>query len=303
MKNSPQSDWQLPRSRMPTTTSLVAFEAAARTGSFVNAANELCLSASAISKEIKSLEERVGIPLFERAGRGIVLTSAGRTYADRVKLILDKLLQPTSDLGHATARGRIIRLRVLATLGTKWLIPMIADFLTEHPNLNVHFVAQNTTKVSFERQLVDAEITNVMPKDDDIISVRIADQKYTLIASPDAFSHVRSIEQMLKTTLLIHEKQFNSWMNWLSEAHNLDASETKFMTFETHQMLIEAAICGLGIAVVPEIIVRRELQSGMLVELFRPEIQDGDGIYFVYCRSRSSHKNIISFRDWLIKKA
>jgi DNA-binding transcriptional LysR family regulator len=126
------------RRKIPSTNALNAFEAAARHASFTEAANELALTQSAVCRQIAGLEDFLGLKLFRRSRRGVVLTEAGAAYHRQVAKRLDEVERDTLDLMARQGRGGTLELAVVPTFGTRWLLPRLPDFARKHPDITLN---------------------------------------------------------------------------------------------------------------------------------------------------------------------
>jgi LysR family transcriptional regulator, glycine cleavage system transcriptional activator len=143
------------RRLLPPISELTAFDAAARTGSFTLAASELCLTQGAVSRQILLLENLLGIRLFERVRKRVVLTPAGAFYAERVREALAGLAAATAQTMASRGKGGILRLGLLPSFGTRWLIPRMPDFFERHHDVTVNFISQLPATFDLAQQTCD----------------------------------------------------------------------------------------------------------------------------------------------------
>jgi DNA-binding transcriptional LysR family regulator len=290
------------RRLLPPIAALSAFEAVARTASFTTAAAELALSQSAISREIKSLEERLGVLLFTRTSQGVVLTPAAELYVHRVRELLYDLAGATTEVIAHRSRGGMLRLGILPTFGTRWLIPQMPDFFDKHPEIEVSFVPRPSEIFNFALEDLDATIYAGAPNWPGIKLVKLAEQEMIPVCAPSMAATLRGATDLLTATLLCYTKQQEAWSEWFAQASlDMDACH-RLITFGTYQMVLQAAVTGLGVAIVPEIMVRTELSNNDLVGVCGPPLRNGRAIYMAYPNTKEHFAPVIMFRDWLLSR-
>lgn len=302
---SKRNDIARPRRALPPLAELVAFEAAARRLSFTRAGEELSLTQSAISRQITLLEESLGVRLFERIRQRVVLTPAGRFYAEQVRDVLARLTAVTEEAIAFRGQGGVLRLGVPPTFGTRWLIPRIGRFFERHPEVTISFTTRLPGIFDFRRENLDATIhvgETVWPG---VMLHRLTTGEITALASP-ALVKSLAIEQpkdLRRATLLIHRSRPDAWSEWFA-AHGLDGiGAQQSLAFEQFTMVFQAAIAGLGVALAPTFLARPELASGELVTLFAPIVQKGQGDFFAYPAEKKDLAPIVAFRDWILTEA
>ena len=146
----------LSRKLLPSTSALAAFDSVARLGSFSLAADELSLTQGAISRQVMSLEEQLGVRLFERGARGVSLTGEGQTYAKAIGTALSDIRSASLQIMTKT-HGNTLNLAMLPTFGTRWLLPRIPDFVAAHPEITLNF-ATRIGQFDFEKESLDMAI-------------------------------------------------------------------------------------------------------------------------------------------------
>lgn len=282
--------------RIPPFSALRAFEALARLERVTAVAKELHLTHGAISHQIKSLEEELGVPLFHRQARSMTLTEAGRTYAYQVRQILDELAQATSQLREPTS-DKTLALTVLPSFAMYWLLPRLADFRMKHPdihlqlNAGLHFMA-------FEKTRIDAALRFGHGQWPNLQSERLMGDSLVVVASPDLVKNTsfKNIKALWKFPWL-HAGE--SWAAWLSHA-NLDADPAPTaMQFTDSTHLIDAARRGMGVALTRRSIAHDLLQAGELTCLSAVEPAHQSDYYLVWPYRSQPHPSLRLFRDWL----
>ncbi|HLI22934.1 MAG TPA: LysR family transcriptional regulator, partial [Stellaceae bacterium] len=203
---SDRNDLGRSRRALPPLAALVAFDAAARHLSFTRASEELSLTQSAISRQITMLEASLGVSLFDRIRQRVILTEAGRSYAERIRDVLARLSAATEEAIAFRGHGGILRLGVPPTFGTRWLIPRMGRFFERHPEVTVSFTTRLPGAIDFRREGLDAVIhvgQTVLPG---IALHRLTAGELLAVASPSLIKTlpIREPKDLRRATLLIH---------------------------------------------------------------------------------------------------
>jgi LysR family glycine cleavage system transcriptional activator len=291
---------------LPPIAELTAFDAAARTGSFTLAANELNLTQGAVSRQILLLEELLGIKLFERVRQRVVLTPAGAFYAERVHEALASIAAATAQTMASRGKGGILRLGVLPSFGTRWLIPRMPDFFERHHDVTVNFISQLPAAFDFAQQTFDAAITFGIPRWGGTTVHELMGEELIPVAAPSLVERlgIKKPADILGATLLVHTSQTDAWQDWFN-THSLDyAKNRSSLSFEQFTMILPAAVAGLGVALTPAILVEAELASKSLVRLFKPSVltRPGKFHYLVYPTEKQDYPPVAAFREWLLSE-
>ncbi|WP_434676767.1 LysR family transcriptional regulator [Pseudomonas sp. R1-18] len=291
-----------PRRLTPSMSLLIAFEAAARHGSFTKAADELALTQSAVSRQVQALEAQLEVELFKRDGRRIELTTAGALYQHELAAALGRIRSATLQTIAHKSEGGTLHLAVLPTFGSKLLLPRMNDFYTRHPGYVVHIhsriVHADLTPAASEMNAIICAGTGNWPG---YIAHRLVTEKLVLIASPSALPQhgAMSPAQVAQHSLLSVVSRPNAWSDWF-ERHRLDHHVMRpGPSFELTSHLIQAVAAGIGIALVPRILVQDEIDSGELVTLFEP-MDSGRHYWLAYATRFQNLPSLCVFRDWLM---
>jgi LysR family glycine cleavage system transcriptional activator len=307
--------------RLPPLNALRAFEMAARHMSFSIAASELNVTQSAISRQIKTLEDFLGVELFKRLPRSLELTEAGARFAEPLHDAFDQLYEATETVLHPH-RPATLNINVLPTFAMKWLIPRLLHFTAANPNIEVRMItsirpadfrmADNDIAIrvapfSPTRKKDPSPIDLIMTQNwMDVRSVPFLPDVLIAVCAPSLQAGEQAIRvpaDLRHHTLLQIATREKAWPFWL-ESMGLDASQFRDHTSYGHFfMTIQAAIEGKGVALVPHIFVENELKSGMLVQLFGGKGVQA-GVYHFLCRESQWHSpKIERFREWLFKES
>lgn len=288
------------RRKIPSTTALSAFEAAARHQSYTKAAAELAVTQGAVCRQIASLERFLGVRLFQRSSRGVALTTAGLSYARQVRVRLDEVERDAFDIMSHGGNGSSLELAVVPTFATKWLLPRLSSFNREHPGVHVHLTAQ-TRPFLFDETQFDAAVyagASPWPGTEGLFLMK---ESLVPVCSPQlARGRVRfSVKDWECNTLLQQSTRPYAWREWFAASGSRIDGDMTGPRLELFSMLIQAAICGMGIALIPTFLVQEELSRGLLVTLTR-EPQDSGRIYFlIYPERNADDPALRSLGAWL----
>lgn len=286
------------RKLTPSMSVLLAFEAAARHESYTQAAQELHLSQSAVSRQVQTLEQQLGVALFRRVGRRVVLTDVGRRYYlelhDALGRIRSASLQAMSD--QVTAGS--LRLATLPTFGSTWLLPRLHDFYQEHPDVTLH-IHSRIGKIDFALEPLDAVITVDVEPWPGLVSVRIAEEVLQAVYCPQqAVSTSLSPAWAYEQTLLTVTSHSQFWSRWFSR-YQLDHRRMRLgPSFELTSHLLQAVRAQIGLGLVPLMLVQNELKRGELCALGEP-ITSGRAYYLVFPPHHASLPALQVFRAWI----
>lgn len=292
------------RMRIPPLSALSAFEAAARHESFTLAAKELCLTDSAISRQINNLESTLDIRLFVRVKQRVVLTKAGRLYSEQIRASLGAIERDTRTMAaHGSGDGRL-EIAVLPTFSTEWLIPRLTSFYAEHPQIRVN-MGVRSEPFSFEQEHFEAAIHHGRPIWPRATSELLFGENMVLIARQDLIGdRIQTAADLLHFPLLHCTARPDSWKQWF-EAAGLprDSAPEHAVGFELHSMCIRAAESGLGIALVPEFFVRDSAWQSGVVRAHPLSIRSADAYYLVYPNNLRHSAPLEAFRQWILAEA
>ena len=292
------------RRTLPSTTSLTVFEAAARHSSCTGAASEMFLTVGAVSKQIRSLEDTLGVPLFARGSHGLVLTEAGKIYLESIRPVLAQLNAATTRALTAHLTKRTLMLRVFPAIAERWLLPRFTEFLERYPEIDIQF----TTYLSSDRveTSTDAAIRFGEGSWPGQAAQYLVGRTVVLAASPSLLArhgNPKSPIDVFSYTLLQHVEVPNAWKD-LRKAYKLRASQQdRFVRYDYYSMLIRAAISGMGMALLPECLVTEELKSGVLVNPLSMGYESRSGYYFMCTQEKAKDPALSLFRTWLLETA
>ena len=289
--------------RLPSLNGLRAFEAAARHLSFTLAASELNVTQTAISHQIRRLEEELGIRLFIRQNRALTLTPEARDYLPGVRaafndlrLATDRLLRKDDD--------KVLTVSTLASLAAKWLLPRLTDFQEANPGIDVR-ITTSTSLVDFQRDDVDAAIRYGRGQWPGLRADWLMADELFPVCSPSLLRGDKPLRQPedLKGYPLLHTSNANSddWRLWLTAAGlPADIAKQPGITFDMIFMTIQAAIDGIGVAMGRTSYVSDDIAKGRLVVPFKIALPADAGFYLVSPEGRREAPKLAAFRQWMI---
>ncbi|KQW33674.1 MULTISPECIES: LysR family transcriptional regulator [Pseudomonas] len=291
------------RRKIPSTTALISFEAAARHESFTKAAHELSLTQGAICRQIASLEDFLSVELFRRSRRGVKLTEAGLSYSRRVATQLDAVERDAlSVMGHTGAN--VIELAVVPTFGTQWLLPRLKDFQQQHPEVTVN-LTNRTRPFLFADTEFDAAIYFGDADWSGTESHKLMGENPMPVCSPTLLGDRTSLtpEAIAELPLLQQTTRPYAWRQWFN-AQNLNiARDLTGPRYELFSMLAQAAMHDMGIALIPPFLIQRELAEKRLVVANRSALSSIKAYYLMIPERKVESASLRAFRDWLVKQA
>jgi LysR family glycine cleavage system transcriptional activator len=283
--------------QLPPLQTVRAFAAAARQGSFARAADELGLTASAVSHHMKGLESRLHAKLFVRAGRGVALTETGHALHAKLALGLALIEQAFAE-AHQRKRWRTLTVSVLPAFATRWLIPRLDDFQRRHPGVDVNLRATQEV-VDLDRDGVDVAIRYGSGGWPGLSQAKLRDEQLFPVCSP-AFNGGRlpsTPRDLTKAPLLRHSRQ--PWTPWFRAAGLNLAEPSRGSSFNEAGGLLQAAAQGHGIALARSTMVEDDLRERRLLRLFDVAVTDRYAWYAVWRESSEKPLEVAAFVNWL----
>lgn len=292
------------RDLLPSIGALVAFESAARHLSFSRAAAELHLTQGAISRQVRELETRLGLPLFERINQRVFLTDAGDAYRKEVTRILGNLSAATERTMASAGGAEVLNLAVLPTFAARWLVPRLPRFLVDHPQATVSFSVRNEP-FSFTDTPLDAAIHFGEPTWPEAICDFLCFEEVYPVAAPTLRERcgLDSVEAIAQAPLLHQSSRPTAWADWFTANGLPTAGAYRGSRFDQFSMIAEAAVAGLGVALMPRFMIETELASDRLVPLTEQPLDAGKAYWFVYPEAKVRSRLVRSFGDWLKAEA
>ena len=291
----------LRRAFLPPLADLLAFEAAARHSSVSRAAEELHLTQSAVSRQIRQLEDQLGTALFHRVRQRVVLTDAGRVYAADVLGVLQQLSAVTQKAMAFSSADGLLNLAVLPTLATRWLIPRLGGFVAQHPDAMVNFSAR-TEPFEFFGTPFDAAIHFGAPHWAGAVCQYLMHEETVPVCSPTYRDRhgIHTPQDLARVVLLQQSTRPTQWTEWFELVGAPTALALRGPQSEHFSMIAQAAVSHLGAALLPRFLIEQELAAGSLVELSDQVLTSTDAYYLVYPEARAQTPLVKAFRDWVV---
>lgn len=266
-----------PRRFLPSVNSLLALEAVDRLGSVTAAADDLTLTHSAVSRQLKVLEEQLGVELLRRDGRGVALTASGHDYAQAARGCLQDLAQASLKIRAAGDRASL-NLAIRPAFGMHWLAPRLRDFAARHPQISIN-LSTRLQPFDLRREGFDAAIHFGMQDWPGVAWLPLAGEQVIPCCRPDLRPDTPDAHALLAMPLLHLTGRPGAWEEWFT-AQGVTAAGLRGMLFDQYFNLREAAVLGFGLALLPDYLAQPEFQRGRLVPAF-PRYCPVEGRYYL----------------------
>jgi DNA-binding transcriptional LysR family regulator len=285
---------------LPPLNALRAFEAAARHMSLTKAATELHVTQAAVSHQVKSLERHIGVALFRRLPRALLLTEAGQKLLPELREAFARIVRAVERL-ETTGRGGTLSISLLITFALTWLVPRLPRFQALHPEIEVR-ITTNQKLIDFTAEDVDLAVRYGRGPWPGLRQDKIFDETLTPLCGPALAARLRKPEDLLQVPLLITDYD-KEWPIWLKAAA-LDESRIKRGAFfDSTRIAVQAAIAGAGVAIGPPFLFAEDLAAGTLVQPFALEASSGMSWWLVYPDEAADRPKIQVFRAWILAEA
>ena len=289
----------IPRRYFPSHSILRSFESAARHQSFTQAAEELHLTQSAISRQVKELENIIGTALFHRTGRRVLLTRAGQTLAEELSIDLENIHQTIMRAVSAGRKGTAIRMAVLPGFASRWLIPRMPEFSAMHPDIEV---SMSTRLKPFDMNREHFDLAVHFGADDwpDTDMRELCSETMIAVASPEFKKRykVKSIKRLTKVPLLHMETRPMIWRQFFQQ-YDIDGDVVRSgKYFDQFSMIIAGAMASLGAALIPTYLIEQELEAGLLIPIGKATVTTKNSYYLVTPFGRENAE-VALLCDWM----
>ena len=289
--------------RLPSLKGLRAFEAAGRCLSFTRAAEELHVTQAAISHQIKALEAQLGVRLFRRAPRGLLLTDAGQAYLTEVREAFRRLTQATDRLLARDVAG-VLTVSVLPSFAARWLVPRLPRFSGRHPEIDLR-IAADDRPVDFNREDVDVALRYGRGDYPGLQADHFLSEEVCPVCSPALLRgrHPLRTPADLKDHVLLHDDLPTTWAMWLKVAGATEVDPTRGPHFTDSSLVLQAAVGGQGVALGRSALAGDDLAAGRLVRPFPLSLPAESAYFIVYPPHTANRPKIAAFRAWLLAEA
>ncbi|GAA5008545.1 LysR substrate-binding domain-containing protein [Acinetobacter puyangensis] len=302
------------RRKIPSLQSLLCFESAAKHASYTYASQELCITQSAVSRQIQQLEQFLQVELFTRTRHGVELTPAGEQYYKNIKAPLLALEQNTLDMMSHKGLGGTLKLGVVPTFATRWLLPKLHGFNAIYPEITIH-LETSTKPFLFNENIFDAAIYTGTQQQiehwpgttahhllkEDVVAVcapYLIDKNFPQAKKINEYSYDLSADQLIQLPLLQQTTRPTIWQEWFQMHHIMHARPYDGQRHELFTMLAVAASHGMGMALIPQMLIEKELLKKELV-IVSPKKLEGRRSYYLVHSSQNSSILIQKFIDWI----
>ncbi|HEV3423199.1 MAG TPA: LysR substrate-binding domain-containing protein [Paraburkholderia sp.] len=283
--------------RLPPLNALQIFETVARHRSFTRAADHLCLTQGAVSRQIQTLEEYYGFPLFTRHAKGLVLTMEGEQL---LPTVIDSFSRIEEISLRLTRQRTDLALKVPTCL-MRWILPKIMRFQAEYPDIQLQLTTTWQHDVDFQVEPFDAAIIYGSSPGADVHSIALFDEQLTPVCAPSLLEAkpIDSVADLARHTLLHPTRDHRDWKMWLAYAHAPQIDADLGQSFETLDLATNAATQGFGVAISDCSLVSEDVASKRLAMPFNIVLTTGARYYFVYPDSLTHQHKVNLFREWI----
>jgi DNA-binding transcriptional LysR family regulator len=298
------------RNALPALDLLVGFEAAARHLSFTKAGEELFLTQSAVSRQIKELEEQLGVELFQRRHRALALTSAGKSFYASAAQVLTTMRAATEQL-RTQAGKKALSVTTTNSFAALWLIPRLAGFTRTHPGVDVRIMAETRVQ-DLDRDGLDVALRHGPASLAGSDAVRLMGERVFPVCSPkllgDKSRPLREPKDLRHHCLLQYDDPdgrhpWLHWKTWLEVERIADLRPAGTLSFSGYEQIIPAAIAGHGVALGRTPLVKDLIASGELAVPFKSSADPARAYYAIVSRAAAGRREVAEFVSWLKQEA
>ena len=290
---------------LPPLDALRGFIAVARRMSITQAAKDLCLTQSAVSRQIQSLEEHLGVPLLVRKHRAIALTDAGQQLFLLASPWMERLADYSRSVRH---EGRLRPVTITASIGVAslWLLPRLGGFQSAHPHIDVR-IAANDRVLDLKQEGMDLSIRYCQERHAPKDAIRLFGEQVVPVANKSVAAEAfKSPETLLRQVLLEFDDRAIPWLrwsDWLSAKGSVDVKPKAYLHFNQYDQVIQAAIEGHGVALGRIALVMPMLRDGRLVAQSDAQIGVSDYAYWLIRSPEPARAEVEVFSQWIIREA
>jgi LysR family transcriptional regulator of beta-lactamase len=279
---------------------LRAFEASARHLSFTRAAVELCVTQAAVSHQVKSLEGQLNITLFKRLPRGLMLTSEGETLLPVLRDCFDRIAQTLERFEEGHFR-EVLTVGAVGTFAVGWLLPRLASFQEQYPYIDLR-LSTNNNRVDVAAEGLDYAIRFGAGAWHGIEALRLLDAPLSVMCVPEIALQLHAPVDLMQQTLL-RSYRTDEWSQWFEAAGlEFQTAPPRSIVFDSSLAMMEAALQGAGVALVPPLMFSRQLAADAIRQPFAIDITTGS-YWLTRLQSRPETSAMAAFKDWLLRTA
>ncbi len=292
------------RRNLPPFSALRAFEAAARHDSFKLAAEDICLSASAISHQVRALESYLGVSLFSREKGKPRLTSAGIDYLNKIQDIFNQLDLATSEISARGRRNSLV-INLLPSMASCWLLPRLSVYQTANPSVDIKLLG-SYSPLEFSSDDIDLGIRYGKGDWTGLCSEFLFSEELFLICHPgqiDDLPQPDRLHELSEHTLIHCNQHSDEWQQWFEMAGCGELQIKHRLDLDSRALVLEAVAEGLGIAIGRTPLTKDYIESKRICDPYNIRMSTGMGYYLVYPEHHADYENVAKFRDWLLAES
>ena len=286
----------------PSLRFLKTFHIAAKLGSFKAAAEELCVTASAVSHQIKALEQQLGVTLFNRGPRSLSLSPAGALYLENIDAVFSRLESVTEQLKRRFSRA-VVRLQVPPFFASELLVPRLSAFGALHGDIDIQI---ETDIAPNQDHSPDSDISVVVGNGQwpDVQATRLFPQAYVVACSPERMREARieSIGDLVQQPIITHNRRRELWDRWAAMRGVEPLRPKQIIEFNSMASIVHAAEQGVGIALVSAPVAAQRFANGSLVKVFDDELAIGDAYYLVTRPEDAQRLGVRALIGWMLQQ-
>ncbi|GAA5219185.1 transcriptional regulator GcvA [Corallincola platygyrae] len=289
-------------SKLPPLNAVRTFEVAARHLSFTRAAEELFVTQAAVSHQIKSLESYLGVRLFRRAHRALLLTEEGQSYFQAISPLLRSLSEATERMLARRASGALT-VSMTPSFAISWLVPRLSDFSSKFPEIDVRIKAIDRESGPLEDD-VDVAFFYGRGRWPGYESCKLHAEYRIPVCAPEFVKGADKLQEPddLVNRTLLHDGSRQDWKRWLRQAGAKQVNANVGPIFSHSTMALQAAILGQGIALGHTTLARPDIESGRLVVPFKTAMLSRDSYYLVYPEEDADNPKVVAFKEWVMDR-
>ncbi|MEP2031063.1 MAG: LysR substrate-binding domain-containing protein [Paracoccaceae bacterium] len=288
-----------PRRFLPSIASLRALEALDRLGSASSAAEELSLTQSAVSRQLQTLERQLGTELIVREKKRMLLTPEARKYAAELRQALGQIAQASLQVQTSSLAGQL-SLGILPTFGMRWLVPRLADFAKRHPDITIN-MSTRLVPFNFAGQNLDAAIHFGDSDWPGTHKLKLKTEQVIPVCAPELLpaGSLENAADVLDLPLLHIETRPRAWANWLDVYDDPTDKPMSGTMYDQFSTITQAALHGLGVALLPDYLVESDLAAGRLMMAHEGPSRSLGAYYLVWPFQKDRDPSLQHFREWL----
>ena len=290
------------RRYLPSISSLRALEALERLGSATAVADELNQTQSAVSRQLRSLEDTLNLSLFIRKNKKLHLTPEAQTYALEIRSALAQIATATMKLSLNPAGGTV-NLAIVPTFGMRWLVPRLADFARLHPEVTIN-LSTRIGQVDFASEPFDAAIHFGEGGWTGTDALKLKPETVIAVSTPALLDGKNLSDPRDVATLpLLHiASRPDAWRAWFDEKNVMDI-QTPGTVYDQFSTITQAALHGLGVALLPDYLAEADIAAGKLIPVWGGSVESPGAYHLVYPVEKSKDPALMKFRNWLSGQA